>query len=192
MPPAELNDITLAYTLAGSGTPLVFIHEYGGDQRSWAPQIQHFAQQFLVLTYNHRGFAPSSVPKDACQYSQEILVADLAQLLTYLNLDFVHLAGCSMSANVARDFAIARPDMVRSLTLIGVGAGSQNRASSSNRRPRSPAGWRLRALGSCAETSRQYRPAVRFATKIRMGSANFYTMSESMTHKPAPTSRERY
>lgn len=128
MPSANLNDIDLSYSLTGSGVPLVWVHEYGGDQRSWEPQVRHFAQRFLVLTYNQRGFAPSSVPQDARRYSQELLVSDLEQLLTHLNLGPVHLAGCSIGANVARDFAIARPGLTRSLILVGAGAGSDNRA----------------------------------------------------------------
>jgi 3-oxoadipate enol-lactonase len=39
----------------------------------------------------------------------------------------VHLAGCSMGANMARDFALAHPEMLRSLIMVGAGAGSVNR-----------------------------------------------------------------
>jgi pimeloyl-ACP methyl ester carboxylesterase len=55
------------------------------------------------------------------------LVEDLYQLLTHLGLGSVHLGGCSMGANVARDFAIAHNEMTQSLILVGAGAGSINR-----------------------------------------------------------------
>jgi hypothetical protein len=61
---AALVDISFCRTMAGGWPKLVFNREYGGDQRSWAAQIQQLAQHFIVLTYNQRGFAPS-VPKDA-------------------------------------------------------------------------------------------------------------------------------
>ena len=128
MPVAKLNGVELSYSLTGSGAPLIFVHEFGGDQRSWDSQARHFAQRFLVLTYNQRGFAPSSVPKNAREYSQALMVGDLEHLLTYLRLGPVHLVGCSMGANIARDFAIANPDRTRSLILVSVGAGSENRA----------------------------------------------------------------
>ena len=47
--------------------------------------------------------------------------------MKHLGLAPVHLVGCSMGANAARDFALAHPAMVRSLTLVGAGAGSVNR-----------------------------------------------------------------
>jgi pimeloyl-ACP methyl ester carboxylesterase len=60
-------------------------------------------------------------------YSQNLLVEDLNQLLRHLGLGPVHLGGCSMGANVARHFAIAHPEMTRSLILVDAGAGSLNR-----------------------------------------------------------------
>jgi pimeloyl-ACP methyl ester carboxylesterase len=127
MPIARVNGVELYHEVTGDGTPLVWSHEFGGDYRSWEPQARYFARRHRVVTYNHRGYAPSSVPKTASEYSQDLLVEDLHQLLRPLQLGPVHLGGCSMGANVARDFAIAHPTMVRSLILVGAGAGSVNR-----------------------------------------------------------------
>ena len=77
-----------------------------------------------MITYNHRGYAPSTVPKTARDFSQDLLVEDLHHLLEKLGVGPVHLGGCSMGANVARDFALAHGKMVRSLILVGAGAGS--------------------------------------------------------------------
>ena len=127
MPIATVNGVDLHYEETGQGTPLVWSHEFGGDHRSWEPQVRHFARRYRVITYNHRGYPPSSVPKDAAGYSQDLLVEDLRQLLLRLGLGPVHLAGCSMGGNVARDFALAHPGMLRSLVMVGAGAGSVNR-----------------------------------------------------------------
>jgi len=54
-------------------------------------------------------------------------VGDLHRLLTRLGGGPVHLGGCSMGANVARDYALAHPEMLRSLIMVGAGAGSANR-----------------------------------------------------------------
>ena len=80
-----------------------------------------------MITYNHRGYPPSSVPKGAASYSQDLLVGDLFRLLKHLGVGPVHLGGCSMGANAARDFALAHPEMLRSLIMVGAGAGSVNR-----------------------------------------------------------------
>ncbi len=124
MPMASVNGVELYYEETGQGAPLVWVHEYGGDLRSWEPQVRYFARRYRVITYNHRGYAPSTVPKTARDFSQDLLVEDLHQLLEKLGVGPVHLGGCSMGANVARDIALAHGNMVRSLILVGAGAGS--------------------------------------------------------------------
>ena len=124
---APVNGVTLCYEETGAGEPLVWAHEYGGDLRSWEPQVRHFCRRYRVITYNHRGYSPSTIPRSASGYSEDLLVEDLHQLLRHLALGPVHLGGCSMGANVARDFAITHPEMTRSLILLGAGAGSVNR-----------------------------------------------------------------
>src|SRR5712692_4598566 len=111
MPIASVNGIKLYYEVTGSGYPLLFSHEFAGDSRSWEPQVRYFSRRYRVVTYNHRGYSPSTVPRAARDYSQDLLVEDLHQLMTHLELAPVHLGGCSMGANVARDFAIAHPEM---------------------------------------------------------------------------------
>ena len=127
MPMESVNGVDLYWEQTGQGAPLVWLHEYGADLRSWEPQVRHFCRRYRVVTYNHRGYPPSSVPKAPRDYSQEILVQDLYHLLTHLGLGPVHLGGCSMGANVARDFSIAHRHMTRSLILVGAGAGSVDR-----------------------------------------------------------------
>src|SRR5215475_11003083 len=128
MPMAPVNGIKLYYEVTGSGAPLVWSHEFGGDFRSWEPQVRFFSRRYRVITYNHRGYPPSSVPKGAASYSQGILVEDLHRLFRHLGIAQAHLGGCSMGANVARDFALAYPDLLRSLIMVGAGAGSVNRS----------------------------------------------------------------
>jgi pimeloyl-ACP methyl ester carboxylesterase len=127
MPTTHVNGVDLYYEETGQGTPLVWSHEYGGDYRSCEPQVRYFCRRHRVITYNHRGYPPSSVPKAAEEYSQALLVEDLYQLLRRLGHGPVHLAGCSMGANVARDLALAHPEMVQSLIMVGAGAGSVDR-----------------------------------------------------------------
>jgi pimeloyl-ACP methyl ester carboxylesterase len=127
MPTANVNGVEIYFEETGQGAPLVFSHEFGGDHRSWEPQARYFARRYRVVTYNHRGYPPSGVPKAASDYSQDLLVADLHGLVKHLGLGPIHLVGCSMGANAARDFALAHSGMVRSLILVGAGAGSVNR-----------------------------------------------------------------
>jgi len=160
MPMASVNGVDLYWEETGQGAPLVWLHEYGADLRCWEPQVRHFCRRYRVVTYNHRGYAPSAVPKSARDYSQEILVEDLFQLLTQLGLGPAHLGGCSMGANIARDFAIAHRQMTRSLILVGAGAGSVDRElfvktleANAMDLEREGIGARIRSLGSAPARS---------------------------------------
>ena len=54
MPEARINGVRLYYEVHGSGVPLVFVHEFSGDGRSWDPQVKFFRRRYQVITYNAR------------------------------------------------------------------------------------------------------------------------------------------
>ncbi|OLB99860.1 MAG: hypothetical protein AUH30_04150 [Candidatus Rokubacteria bacterium 13_1_40CM_68_15] len=127
MATARVNGVDLYYEETGQGFPLVWSHEFGGDHRSWEQQVRYFGRRYRVVTYNHRGYPPSEVPKDANAYSQDALIEDLHQLLRTLGIGQAHIAGCSMGANVALNFALAHPALTKSLVVVGGGAGTVGR-----------------------------------------------------------------
>jgi len=173
MPIAHLDGIDLYYEDTGAGTPLVWSHEFGGDYRSWEPQVRHFARRYRVITYNHRGYPPSAVPKGAAEYSQDILVADLLALLRHLKLGPVHLAGCSMGANMARDFALAHPEMLKSLTMVGAGAGSVNREQFLANQAATGAALEREGIGSLVRSMDTLPARASFKRKDPRGFAEF-------------------
>ena len=65
------DDFKLYFEEAGSGIPIVFVHEFGGDIRSWEPQIRYFSRNYRVIVFNARGYPPSEVPKDDTSYGQK-------------------------------------------------------------------------------------------------------------------------
>jgi len=127
MPTAKLNGVNIYYEVTGEGFPLVFSHEFAGTYKSWEPQARFFSRRYKVITYNHRGFPPSDVPEKASDYSQNILVEDLYQLLRHLGIKEAYIGGCSMGGNIALNFGIAYPEMTRALILVGTGAGTTGR-----------------------------------------------------------------
>lgn len=122
-----VNGVQLAYEDVGRGYPLVFSHEFGGDRRSWQPQVGYFSRWYRCIAYNHRGFPPSSVPETADAYSQEQLVEDLRGLLDGLGIERAHLCGLSMGGNVVLNFALRYPERCRSIVVAGTGAGTIDR-----------------------------------------------------------------
>ena len=57
------DGITLYYEEAVDGIPMVFVHEFAGDYRSFEPQMRHFARRYRCIAYNARGYPPSQVPE---------------------------------------------------------------------------------------------------------------------------------
>lgn len=124
MPKAKVNGINLYYEEAGSGTPLVFVHEFADDYRGWEDQMRFFARRYRCVTYSARGYLPSDVPDDPKQYGQDIALEDLKGLLDHLGIPKAHLCGCSMGANGTLYFGLKYPERCLSLTLVGGGYGA--------------------------------------------------------------------
>jgi pimeloyl-ACP methyl ester carboxylesterase len=127
MPHASVNGVELFYQTAADGEPVVFVHEYAGDHRSWDPQVSAFARFYRTITYNHRGYPPSSVPDDPEAYSQEFLLEDLRGLLDTLDIQRAHLVGFSMGGSVVLAFAARYPERCRAIVLAGTGSGTTDR-----------------------------------------------------------------
>ena len=125
MPTARTDDgFQLHYEEVGSGPPLVFAHEFGGDHRSWEPQLRHFARHYRCLVYAARGYPPSDVPTSAEHYGQLRAADDLIAVLDAAGIDRAHLVGNSMGSFCALHCGLRHPERVRSLTLGGIGYGS--------------------------------------------------------------------
>ena len=92
-----VNGVRLYYEEAGSGTPIVFVHEFAGDLRSWEGQVRHFGKWYQCVTFNARGYPPSDVPKSYRKYSQQIATDDIANVMRHLGVRKAHIIGCSTS-----------------------------------------------------------------------------------------------
>ncbi|UED86407.1 alpha/beta fold hydrolase [Streptomyces profundus] len=87
--------VELYYEDQGSGRPVVLIHGYPLNGRSWERQTSELlAQGFRVITYDRRGFGQSS--KVGTGYDYDTFAADLNTLLETLDLRDVALVGFSM------------------------------------------------------------------------------------------------
>lgn len=124
MPFISSGPVRLYYEEAGSGHPMVFVHEFSGDGRSWEPQVRHFSRRYRCTTFNARGYPPSDVPEDLAAYSQEQAVGDVLSVLDERDCDEAILAGLSMGGFTALHVALQHPDRVRALIIGGVGYGS--------------------------------------------------------------------
>ena len=118
------DGVKLFYEEAGAGTPIVFVHEFAGDHRSWEPQLRYFARNYRCIAYNARGYPPSDVPEDWQGYSQARVRDDVRAVLDALKIQRAHIVGLSMGAFATLHFGFAYPDRALSLTVAGGGTGA--------------------------------------------------------------------
>jgi pimeloyl-ACP methyl ester carboxylesterase len=118
------DGVQLYYEEAGSGTPVVFVHEFAGDHRSWEPQMRHFSRRHRCIAYNARGYAPSEVPEDVERYSQARARDDIRAVLDALKIERAHIVGLSMGAFATLHFGMAYGSRALSLTAAGGAYGA--------------------------------------------------------------------
>ena len=125
MPHVTADDgVRLYHEEAGRGTPIVFVHEFAGDYRSYETQMRHFARGYRCIAFNARGYPPSDVPSDPEAYSQARACDDIRAVLDGLGLDRAHVVGISMGGFATLHFGLAHPGRARSLVIAGCGYGA--------------------------------------------------------------------
>jgi 3-oxoadipate enol-lactonase len=125
MPHATTPDgVKLYYEETGAGTPILFVHEYCGDWRSWEPQMRFFARKHRCVTYSFRGYPGSDVPTEPAMYGQKHAVDDALHMLDHLKIAKAHVVGLSQGAFATAHFGRLYRERALSLTLAGIGSGA--------------------------------------------------------------------
>lgn len=119
------DGVRLYYEEAGSGTPIVFVHEFGGDHRSWEAQMRHFSRRHRCVTFAARGYPPSDVPEAVESYSQLRAVEDIVAIMDAADIDRAHVVGLSMGGFAALHVGLEVPQRARSLVVAGAGYGAE-------------------------------------------------------------------
>jgi pimeloyl-ACP methyl ester carboxylesterase len=110
---------------AGAGIPIVFVHEFAGDYRSYESQMRYFARRYRCIAYNARGYPPSDAPREQAMYSQERARDDIRSVLDGLGIDRAHIVGISMGGFATLHFGMRYGDRARSLVIGGCGYGAE-------------------------------------------------------------------
>ena len=125
MPRAFINGVTLYCEEAGDAVPMIFVHEFAGEAKSWDLQVRFFSQRYRTITFNARGYPPSDVPEDPAAYSQRQAVEDIRGVLDHLKVDKAHVIGLSMGGYATLHFGLLYPERALSLVVAGAGYGSK-------------------------------------------------------------------
>ncbi len=128
MPKVKVNDIELYYEVHGQGYPLVFLHGFSSAVSTWKPQVPVFSREYQFITYDARGHGQSDSPPREDQYSADIVVEDLFQLLGVLGIEKAVVGGLSMGGYQTLRFYLRHPEMVTALIIMDTGPGYRNQA----------------------------------------------------------------
>ncbi|MFF8646370.1 alpha/beta fold hydrolase [Streptomyces sp. NPDC015345] len=118
MPVIAVNGVRLAYQDLGHGPPVLLAMGAGATGSAWhlhqVPAL--VAAGHRVVTFDYRGFGPDG--PGAPGLTVDDLVADIAGLVTRLDLGPCTVVGTSLGARLAAELALARPDLVDALVLM--------------------------------------------------------------------------
>jgi pimeloyl-ACP methyl ester carboxylesterase len=119
------DSVKLHAAETGAGTPVIFVHEFGGDERSWEPQVRYFCRRYRCVTFSARGYPPSDVPEDVAAYSQGRAVDDIRDVMDGLGIERAHIVGLSMGGFATLHFGLTYPERAYSLVIAGAGYGAE-------------------------------------------------------------------
>jgi pimeloyl-ACP methyl ester carboxylesterase len=114
------DGVRLAYSVVGEGFPIVLSNGLGILKEAWAETADSFSRYGKVITYNLRNQG-KEVAGHGDTYLMDRHVSDLEQLLAHLEIDRIAGVGISTGTRILSDLALARPELVRSLVLMGYG-----------------------------------------------------------------------
>ena len=112
----EAGGVHFHAELAGRGDAVAMLHGFLVDSGQWDEEFGALADDHRVLRYDLRGFGRSSMPDAPFSHHD-----DLANVLDASGIQRTALIGCSGGAGTAFDFALAQPERVSALALIGAG-----------------------------------------------------------------------
>ena len=179
MPYATTDDgVRLYFEETGSGHPLIFVHEFAGDFRSFEPQIRHFGKRYRTIAFNARGFPPSDVPEEVSSYSQVRAADDILALLDHIGERRAHIVGLSMGGFATLHFGLRHAQRALSLCIGGCGYGAELDQRERFRAEADMIAQSLRHEGMAAFAERYaYGPTrVQYQNKDPRGHAEFKAM----------------
>jgi pimeloyl-ACP methyl ester carboxylesterase len=153
LPYIQGDGVQLYAEETGSGPPIVWLHEFAADLRTWEGQVRRFSRDYRCITYNARGYPPSDVPDTDDVYTYDWEYRDLRAILDGFGIDRAHIVGLSMGAYTGLQFALQSPDRVTSLLFASGGSGAPRGQREKFMNDSTEAAERMRRDGMAAAAS---------------------------------------
>ncbi|MBN2026969.1 MAG: alpha/beta hydrolase [Actinobacteria bacterium] len=120
----DIGDARIFYLSCGRGEPLLLLHGGFAYAETWVGQTPELAQRYRVIAPDSRGHGRSTLGTKPITYRQ--MAEDMAALVERLGLGGVHLIGWSDGGCTSLAMALQRPDLVRSMVLLGTPFNTDN------------------------------------------------------------------
>ncbi|MGI9116645.1 MAG: alpha/beta fold hydrolase [Gaiellales bacterium] len=117
MPHVHVNGVELHYLQAGEGDDVLLLCGLGDDVSAWDAQFAVLAERYRVTAVDNRGVGQSSLPEG--DFTVADMAGDAIALCHELGIGQAHVMGFSMGGAIAQELTIARPDLARSLVIVG-------------------------------------------------------------------------
>jgi pimeloyl-ACP methyl ester carboxylesterase len=118
------GDIEIYYKSYGEGDPVLMLHGGFAYAETWLGQVPALAGDFRVILPDSRGHGRTSLGERPITYRR--LAEDFATFIERLGLGPVNLVGWSDGGCAGIALALQRPDLVRSMVLIGTPFNTDN------------------------------------------------------------------
>lgn len=116
-----VNGLELNYVEAGTGQPIIFMHNGGGFWHSWEHQLKHFSSSHRVFGIDWPGFGESEAPKG--RITLELLTDTLKSFIESKELTEVILVGNCIGGSVALNYTLKSPETVSKLVIFNICPG---------------------------------------------------------------------
>ena len=127
MPIAKLADLEIYYEQQGSGDAVLLAPASWWPSDTWNVGVVPFlSRRFRTISFDCRGTGRSGQPNDGYTVSQ--FANDCIALLAHLKISRCHAVGFALGGQIVQAMAIARPDLVATLTIAASGAGAKTLA----------------------------------------------------------------
>ncbi|WP_125151990.1 alpha/beta fold hydrolase [Clostridium rectalis] len=96
------DNMKIFYEVKGQGKPIVFIHGWTCNHMFFKKQVEELSKHYQVITYDLRGHGFSERPENGL--TMERMAKDLRNLIEFLNLEEVTVAGWSMGTTIILEY----------------------------------------------------------------------------------------
>jgi pimeloyl-ACP methyl ester carboxylesterase len=124
MPTANIGDVSLYYEETGQGEPVLLVPPSWWPAVTWkVVVVPSLSQHYRTIIFDCRGTGRSSKTKEG--YTVQQFAQDGIALLSHLKIFRCHVVGFALGGQIVQAMAIARPDVVATLTMAAAGPGSK-------------------------------------------------------------------